>query len=153
MWNFQEHFFMQFCSGEAVSKNLEDVFLFNKVFPATKIMSSSNLFSFLFFCMAKISSDIHFRNVSLATERTVSWKNSLVEIVKNQAVALWSSVTLLKRDSSTGDFLWILRNSQEHLFYRKPPDDCFWTWAGTIFSILGKIFAKWIFFNQTQAIF
>ena len=29
--------------------------------------------------------------------------------------------TLLKRDSNTGVFLWILRNFQEHLFYRKPP--------------------------------
>ena len=102
--------------------------------------------------MAKMSSDIHFRNASLQKE-LYHEKNSLVEIVKNQAVALWSSVPLLKRDSSTGDFLWILRISQEHLSYRKPPDDCFWTRARTIFSILGKIFAKWIFFKQTQAIF
>ena len=28
---------------------------------------------------------------------------------------------LLKRDSSTGVFLWILLNFQEHLFYRSPP--------------------------------
>ena len=33
--------------------------------------------------------------------------------------------TLLKRDSSTGVFLWILRSFQEHLFHRAPLDDCF----------------------------
>ena len=130
--------------------------LFNKVF-SLQLRLCLRLIYFRSYSfatsMAKMFSDIHFRNVSLATERTVSWKNSLVEIVKNQAVALWSSVPLLKRDSGTGDFLWILRNSQEHLFYRKPPDDCFWTRARTIFSIFGQVFAKWIFFNQTQAIF
>ena len=33
--------------------------------------------------------------------------------------------SLLKRDSGTGVFLWILRNFREHLFYRTPPEDCF----------------------------
>ena len=136
-----------------------------------------------------------------------------LEIVKNQAVALRCSVmvkdvlenfakfTYLCREScflqkwrierlkyywketSTGDFL--LWNSREHLFYRKPPGDCFWKWPRRIFSdcnwtrarnhlvrkrilnhlvswniqlvrifsVFGKIFAKCIFFNQTQAIF
>ena len=32
----------------------------------------------------------------------------------------------LKRESDAGVFLWILWNFQEHLFYRSPPDDCFW---------------------------
>ena len=51
----------------------------------------------------------------------------------------WMTTTLLKRDSRTGDFLWILRNSQEHLFYRKPAHDCFWKWFRRIFSILTKL--------------
>ena len=34
--------------------------------------------------------------------------------------------TLLKRDSGTGVFLWILGNFSEHLFYRTPLCDCFW---------------------------
>ena len=29
-------------------------------------------------------------------------------------------------DSGIGVFLWILRNFLGHLFYRTPPDDCFW---------------------------
>ena len=33
--------------------------------------------------------------------------------------------TLLKRDSGTDVFLWILRNFQEHLFYITPLGDCF----------------------------
>ena len=32
----------------------------------------------------------------------------------------------LKRDSGTGVFLRILRNFQEHFFYRTPLDGCFW---------------------------
>ena len=39
-------------------------------------------------------------------------------------VAGQRSATLLKRDSHTGVFLWILQNFQEHLFHRAPPDDC-----------------------------
>ena len=31
-----------------------------------------------------------------------------------------------KRVSSTSAFLWIMRNFLEHLFYRTPPDGCFW---------------------------
>ena len=34
--------------------------------------------------------------------------------------------TLLKKDTGTGVFLWILRNFKEHLFYKTPPGDCFW---------------------------
>ena len=32
------------------------------------------------------------------------------------------------RDSGTVVFLWILRNFKEHLFYRTPPDDCFYSY-------------------------
>ena len=31
-------------------------------------------------------------------------------------VSWWKTATLLRRDSSTGSFLWILRNSQKHFF-------------------------------------
>ena len=33
--------------------------------------------------------------------------------------------TLLKRDSGTGVFLWILQNFYKHFFHRTPLDDCF----------------------------
>ena len=33
---------------------------------------------------------------------------------------------LWTRDSNTGVFLWILRNSKKHFFYRKPLGECFW---------------------------
>ena len=42
-------------------------------------------------------------------------------------VAGLRAATLLKRGSGRGVFLLILRNFQEHLFYRIPLDDCFWT--------------------------
>ena len=59
-------------------------------------------------------------------------------------VAVWTIATLLKRVSSTGDLLWILRISQEHLFYRKPLDELSWKWPRKIFGIFGKILAKCI---------
>ena len=34
--------------------------------------------------------------------------------------------TLLKRDSNTGVFLWILWNLSEHLFWRTSANSCFW---------------------------
>ena len=33
---------------------------------------------------------------------------------------------ILKKDYSTGVFLWILQSFSEYLFYRTPPDNCFW---------------------------
>ena len=33
---------------------------------------------------------------------------------------------LIKKDSGTGAFRWILRNFKEHVFYRTAIDDCFW---------------------------
>ena len=35
--------------------------------------------------------------------------------------------TLLKRDSNRGVVLWILRNFQEHLFWRTSANGCFWS--------------------------
>ena len=52
--------------------------------------------------------------------------------MKNQEVALKCSFNFLGqlywKETPVGDSLWISRNSQEHLFYRKPPDDYFWKW-------------------------
>ena len=48
-------------------------------------------------------------------------KHSCQSLFLNKVASLRPS-TLLKRDSGTGVFLWILWNFQEHLFYRTPPD-------------------------------
>ena len=45
-------------------------------------------------------------------------------LIKLQA---WRSAILLKRDSNTGVFLWILWNSYEHLFWRTSANCCFCT--------------------------
>ena len=37
----------------------------------------------------------------------------------------WRSVNILKRDSNTGVFLWILRNFYGHLFWRTSANGCF----------------------------
>ena len=85
--------------------------------------------------------------------RKIHRKTSVLESLFSNNSADRRTATLLRRDSSTGDFLWILRNSQEQLFQRKSPDDCFWKWPRRIFGILWKFFAKCIFFNQTQALY
>ena len=36
-----------------------------------------------------------------------------------------------ERDSNTGVFLWIFRNFWKHLFYRTPPEDCFFNVLNT----------------------
>ena len=37
----------------------------------------------------------------------------------------WRPTALLKRDSSTGVFLWILQNLQEHLVWKTSANNCF----------------------------
>ena len=58
--------------------------------------------------------------------------------------------TLLKKDPCTGVFLWILRNFQEHLFYRTPLDYCFCTVAlwSVITLKVWKMFPKRIFIRK-----
>ena len=127
-----------------------------------RYLCSRNFFLQLWLCLhliyshsysfVQMSLDILFSNVSL---KDTSYTKTC--IMKELS---WNSekpnsrpgvpVTLLKRYSSTGDFLWILRNSQEHFFYRKPPDGCFRKRPRTTFSVLGKVFPKWILFNQTE---
>ena len=41
---------------------------------------------------------------------------------------IWHLFLSFVNDSGTGVFLWILRNSYEHLFYRTPTGDCFYKW-------------------------
>ena len=41
-------------------------------------------------------------------------------------IKAWKPATLLKKDSNTCIFLSILQNFWKQLFYRTPPDDCFW---------------------------
>ena len=47
-------------------------------------------------------------------------KHLCLSIFFNKVAGL-SPATLLKKDSDTGAFLWIL-----HLFYKQPLDNCFW---------------------------
>ena len=50
----------------------------------------------------------------------------------------FSFINLLKRDSKSVLFLWILRNFQENLFWRKSADGCFWPYQ----KFMMKVFAK-----------
>ena len=56
--------------------------------------------------------------------------------------------TLLKRNSNTDIFLWILRNFQEHLIWKTSANGCFWRWCEKsldliFFAILTHL--MWIF--------
>ena len=52
--------------------------------------------------------------------------------------------TLLKKDSGTGAFLWILEYFQEHLLYRTPLDDCFWYGNSVFIEQLGRWNESWV---------
>ena len=59
-----------------------------------------------------------------------SQENTCVRVsflTKLQVLACKLIKKLIKSNSGTGVFLWILRNFKEHLFYRTPTDDCFWS--------------------------
>ena len=52
------------------------------------------------------------KNFTILTGKHLRWSLFLIKL------QVWGPSTLLKRDSSTGDFLWILHNFLEQLFYR-----------------------------------
>ena len=71
-------------------------------------------------------------------------------VLKNFAKFTWKHLKpvtpeRLKRDSNAGDFLQVLRNFQEFLFYRTPLGDCFW-----IFFIRFTVFFTTQLTNKNQ---
>ena len=58
------------------------------------------------------------KNFSIFTEKHLCWSLFLIKLQVFRAAAL------LKRDSNTGFFLWILPNFQKHLFWRTPVNGC-----------------------------
>ena len=64
-------------------------------------------------------------NFSEAAIGGVLWKKLLLKILQYSQESC-RLATLLKTDSSTGVFLWILRDLKENLFQRKSADGCFW---------------------------
>ena len=110
--------------GGPASENLRDDFVQQFFCVQLKLCLCLIYFHSYFFAtsMAKMSSDINFSNVLL--KDTSYRKKYIMKYWKTKHLPWDGSVTLLKIDSSTGDFLWILRDFQEHLFYRKTPGDC-----------------------------
>ena len=75
---------------------------------------------------------LRFLNVFLLSHRESSTRKSVVWNFRKfmEKHMRWSLFfikisTLLKRDSKTVFFPWILKNFYEHLFYRTPPSDLF----------------------------
>ena len=56
-------------------------------------------------------------------------------------VAGFKSTVLLKRDSNTEDFLWILGNFEGHQFYKTPADSCFWNHLKITLQLIFSKFA------------
>ena len=54
------------------------------------------------------------KNFAIFTGKQLCWSLFLIKLRP------WRPATLLKRDSNTGVFLWILRPFQKHFFYRTP---------------------------------
>ena len=78
------------------------------------------------------------KNFTMFMRKHLCWS---VFSIKLQA---FRPITLLKRESNTGYFLWILQNFQEHLFWRTSANGCFWhthdIWHGTYNHITLVIF-------------
>ena len=64
-------------------------------------------------------------NFSEAATASVLWKKLFLKTSQHSQESC-RPATLLKRDSNTGFFLWILRNFQEHLFWRTSVNHCLW---------------------------
>ena len=97
-----------------------------------------------------------------------SVKKVFLEISQNSQENTCARVPFFikKRDSGKGVFLWIFRIFQEHLFYRTPPDGCFWkkflfwnyvlllgtycqvlrNWGGVLHSTLWKFILNYVYF-------
>ena len=64
----------------------------------------------------------HFSCVSVKFLKTYYALSSRSQVfLKIGVLRTWRTSTLLKRDSNTGVFLWILRNFKKQLFHRTPP--------------------------------
>ena len=79
-------------------------------------------------------------------------KKFAIIIVKHLCWSLFSimlqafrAVTLLKRESNTGVFLWVLGNFQEHLFWRTSTSSCFWIDCNIslVVTVYAAIFCKY----------
>ena len=68
----------------------------------------------------KCSTKIVPKNFALFKRKYLSWNLFLIKLQG------WRPVTLLKRDYNSNVFIWILRNFQEHLFWRTSANGCFW---------------------------
>ena len=58
------------------------------------------------------------KNLAISTGKHLCWSLFLIKLQP------WRHGTLLKTDSKTSAFQWILRNLWEHLFHRGPSDGC-----------------------------
>ena len=65
-------------------------------------------------------------NFSEAATASILWKKLFLKTSQYSQESC-RPATLLKRDSNTGFFLWILRNFQEHLFWRTSVNHCLWS--------------------------
>ena len=64
-------------------------------------------------------------NFSEATTVGVLWKKLFLKRLQYSQESS-RPANLLKRDSSTGVFPWIVQNFYEHLFLRASANNCFW---------------------------
>ena len=72
---------------------------------------------------------------AIYTRKHLCWSLFLIKL------HAWRLATLLKRDSKTGVFLWILQNFKEHIFWRTFANSC-------SFFILKISFRDFLFFQK-----
>ena len=73
-------------------------------------------------CLRSSCSQLFFKIGALKKFAKLKWKHMCWSLFLKK-LQTWRPAILIKRDSSTGVFLWFLRNFYEQLD-RAPPDDC-----------------------------
>ena len=80
------------------------------------------------------------KSFTILTRKYLCWNLFVIQLQPS------SLATILKINSSTGVFLWILPNFKEHLFWKTSMIGCFWNLMKVLFD--HEILSFWICYEE-----
>ena len=80
------------------------------------------------------------KNFTIFTRKYLCWNLFVLQLQSS------SPATILKSNSSTCVFLWILPNFKEHLFWKTPMNGCFWNLMKVLFD--HEILSFWTCYEE-----
>ena len=80
------------------------------------------------------------KNFTIFTRKYLCWNLFVLQLQSS------SPATILKSNSSTGVFLWILPNFKEHLFWKTSMIGCFWNLMKVLFD--HEILSFWTCYEE-----